>query len=379
MKIISLSVVLICTVLFAQAQGNLVQNPSFEDLTKKIKEGGSIDLAFPWESPTDAKADIFNTRSKSEDFGAPKNLYGDADPKTGDGYAGLLMSVYKDAEPRSYLQMKLTAGLEEGKVYCVKMSVMLAMLSKYASNNIGMYLTDKPINSEALAEGAITPQILHSQNRVFSEMFDWEDICKTYIAKGGEKYLVIGNFAGPGETTEEKVKKPKGAVGQQARGAYYYIDDVSVMNMAGVDDCDCEKDASGSSLQVKYSKEVSSDMQVDVSEEIQMTRIYFEEGSVVISDKAMVDVKKIASLLEENPGYKVKIVGHTDPVEEVKVTGDVSLMRAEIVRDALVENGAYEKKILIVGVQDFEPATKDASPAGQAQNRRVEFQVISTE
>lgn len=361
------------------AQGNLVQNPSFEETTKKIKEEGSIELAFPWESPTDTKADIFNPRSKGEDWGVPINKYGDAQPKSGEGYAGVLFHSYKDAEPRSYLQMKLTAGLEEEKVYCVKMSVMLAMLSKYASNNIGMYLSDKPINTEAIAEGAITPQIIHSQNKIFDEMFDWTDICKTYIAKGGEKYLIIGNFSGPGETQEEKIKKPKGVIGQQARGAYYYVDDVSVMNMAGVDECDCEKDASGKSLQVKYSKEVSSDLEVDVSEDIEMTRIYFEETKSDISENAMKDIVRLAAMLEEHPSYKVKITGHTDPVEEVKVTGDVSLQRAEKVRDALIEHGAYEKKLLVVGVQDFDPATEDASAAGQAQNRRVQFEVISTE
>ncbi|MEX2595436.1 MAG: OmpA family protein, partial [Salibacteraceae bacterium] len=168
-------------------------------------------------------------------------------------------------------------------------------------------------------------------------------------------------------------------IGQQVRGAYYYIDDVSVINMAGLDECKCELDASGSALQVVYSKEVSSDMEVDVTEDIEMTRIYFDAMSSAINEKAMKDVKKVASMLENNPSYKIKITGHTDPIEEVKVTGDVSLQRAEAVRDALIENGAYEKKLLVVGVQDFEPSTDDASVSGQAQNRRVVFEVISTE
>jgi OOP family OmpA-OmpF porin len=361
----------------AFSQGNLVQNGSFESVSKKIKDQGSIDLAFPWVSPTETKADLFNPKAKGEDWGVPLNLYGDADPKDGEGYAGIVMYSYKDAEPRTYLEMKLSSGMEEGKVYCVKMSVMLALLSKYACNNIGLYLSEKPMDLEALEAGAITPQIIHSQNKVFTEQFDWEDICHTYIANGGEKYLTIGNFAPSSETQEEKVKKPKGVIGTQARTGYYYIDDVSVKNMAGVDACDCEVDASGSSLQVKYSKEVSSDMELDVTEDIQMTRIYFDEGSSVIKDDAKADMQKVATLLKEHPKYKVKITGHTDPVEEVKVTGDVSLQRAQTVKDQLVKLGAYENKLLVVGVQDFDPATEDASIAGQAQNRRVVFEVIS--
>ncbi len=361
----------------AFSQGNLVQNGSFESVSKKIKEAGSITYAYPWTSATDNKPDLFNPRSKGEDWGVPMNLYGDAEPKDGNGYAGVNMYSYKDAEPRTYLQIKLSSTLEEEKVYCVKMSVMLGLLSKYACNNLGMYLSDKPMDIEALDADAITPQIIHSQNKVFSEQFDWEDICHTFIANGGERYLTIGNFAPTSETEEEKIRKPKGIIGTQSRNAYYYIDDVSVMNMAGVESCDCEVDASGSSLQVKYSKEVSSDMELDVTEDIEMSRIYFDEGSAAIKEDAIIDMQKVATLLNEHPKYKVKITGHTDPIEEVKVTGDVSLQRAQNVKNELVKLGAYENKLLIVGVQDFDPATEDASVAGQAQNRRVVFEVIS--
>jgi len=373
-KLLTLGGILASSLLLAQ--GNLVQNGSFESVSKKIKEAGGITYAYPWTSATDNKADLFSTRSKGEDWGTPKNKYGDADPKDGSSYAGVVIYSYKDAEPRTYLQTKLTETLEEEKVYCVKMGVMLGMLSKYASNNIGIYVSDKPVDAEALEANAITPQIMHSQNKVFDEQFEWTDICQTYIAKGGEKYITIGNFGATAETVAEKVKKPKGITGTQARTAYYYIDDVSVMNMAGVESCDCEVDASGSALQVKYSKDVSTDMEVDVTEDIEMSRIYFKEMSSELSEEALITVTKVAELLKAHPSYKVQITGHTDPVEEVKVTGDVSLNRATVVRDKLVELGAYDKKLQIQGVQDFDPATSDASTAGQAQNRRVVFKVV---
>ncbi len=363
----------------AMAQGNLVPNYGFEDPEKKIKEAGSIELADPWESLTDNKPDLFNPKSKGEEWGVPLNMYGEADPHGGEGYAGVVMYSYKDTDPRSYLQVKLYSPLEEEKVYCVKMHVMLAMLSKYASNNLGIYISEKPVDEEALEAYAITPQIQHSQNRVFEEQFAWEEICQSFIAKGGERYVTIGNFAPTEETQYEKIKKPRGVTGQQTRTAYYYIDDVSVINMAGLDQCDCEVDASGSALKVQYSKEVSSDMEMDVTQDIEMSRVYFEEMSSEIDEDNMAAVKKVAKLLQEHPKYKVKITGHTDPVEEAKVTGDVSAQRAQAVKDKLVELGAYPNKILTVGVQDFDPATTDVTPAGQAQNRRVVFEVISKE
>lgn len=267
--------------------------------------------------------------------------------------------------------------MEAEKVYCVKMHVMLSMLSKYSANNIGIYISKKPLTPEEIESGELEPQVIHSKNKIFDEQFDWTPICQTYIAEGGEQYITIGNFAKEDETLNEKMKKPKGITGMQARGAYYYIDEVSVENMAGVAECDCELDAAGKALNVVYSVETSSEMEMDVSEEIERTRIYFDDGSDLVSELAMADIEKIAEMLKEHPKYKVKITGHTDPVEEAKITGDVSLGRANAVKDALVELGVPENKLLVVGVQDFEPITSDVTSAGQAQNRRVMFKVIS--
>lgn len=374
------SIVIIAAVMisiYGFGQGNMIQNGSFESLSKKIKEGGMIESATGWTSPTENKADVFSSSAKSDDYKTPTNIYGDTDPLEGENYAGIMIYSYKDEAPRQYLQAKLTEKMVEEKVYCVKMNVMLSMLSKYSSNNIGIYISAKPLTLEEIQAQNIQPQIIHSQNRIFDEQFDWEAICQTYIADGGEEYITIGNFGTADATQNEKVKKPKGFTGMQARGAYYFVDDVSVMNMAGVQECDCELDAGGKSLNVVYSVETSTDMEVDVSTDIERTRVYFDDRSDLISELAMADLQKIADLLKEHPKYKVKIVGHTDPVEEAKATGNISLNRANAVKKALVDNGVSESKLLVVGVQDFEPITKDATSAGQAQNRRVMFTVIS--
>lgn len=376
-KQLSLFISCLCVATLSMAQGNLVENDSFEELDKKVKDGGMIELAEGWSSPTDAKADVFSENAKSDEFAVPKNKYGDADPMKGANYAGIMIYSYKGESPRQYLQAKFKYRMEAEKVYCVKMHVMLSMLSKYSANNIGIYISKKPLTPEEIESGELEPQVIHSKNKIFDEQFDWTPICQTYIAEGGEQYITIGNFAKEDETLNEKMKKPKGITGMQARGAYYYIDEVSVENMAGVAECDCELDAAGKALNVVYSVETSSEMEMDVSEEIERTRIYFDDGSDLVSELAMADIEKIAEMLKEHPKYKVKITGHTDPVEEAKITGDVSLGRANAVKDALVELGVPENKLLVVGVQDFEPITSDVTSAGQAQNRRVMFKVIS--
>lgn len=358
------------------AQGNIVENYGFEDVEKKIKGAGSIELAEGWLS-LGAPADLFNRAAKDENYKVPINLYGDAEPNSGDGYAGIVSFSAKDAEPRTYLQTELRFPMQEGKAYCVKMHIMLSMLAKYAANNIGIYISEKPLTLEEIAEGTVQPQIIHTQNPIWNEQFEWTAICGNYISQGKERYITIGNFAKTADTQNEKVKRPKGTTGQQTRStAYYYIDDVSVINMAGLEECDCEKAPDGNSMQVKYSTNVSTEAELDPKSEIELTKIYFEELNSVISERAMVDVEKIAALIKENPELKIIIKGHTDPIEQAKATGDVSLLRAQTIKEKLVELGANPNKLQVQGMKDFDAATKDVSITGQAQNRRVVFDIL---
>jgi outer membrane protein OmpA-like peptidoglycan-associated protein len=359
------------------AQRNHVENPDFEFLEKKIKGAGGLEHAFGWSAVGPNYADIFNAKAKDEAYQVPLNVYGDAEPLSGETYAGFVTYSAKDAEPRTFLQNELKYTLEEGKVYCVKMNIMLSMLTKYASNNIGIYISQKPLKMEEIESGEIQPQIIHSQNQIWTEQFEWSAICGSFIAEGKERYITIGNFGSTAETQIEKIKRPRGVTGQQTRStAYYYIDDVSVINMAGLDDCDCEKAPDGNSMQVKYSKEVSTDADIDGPEQIEMTKVYFEEMSSDISSRAMVDVEKVAAMIKNNPDLKIQIKGHTDPVEQAKSSGDISLLRAQTIKEKLVELGVNTNKLQVLGMKDFDPATDDTSVTGQAQNRRVVFDIL---
>ena len=58
-------------------------------------------------------------------------------------------------------------------------------------------------------------------------MYNWDEVCAEYTAKGGEKFITIGNFTSDGDTKFEKNRKSKEYRDQKIQ-AYYYIDDISV-------------------------------------------------------------------------------------------------------------------------------------------------------
>lgn len=102
--------------------------------------------------------------------------------------------------------------------------------------------------------------------------------------------------------------------------------------------------------------------------------ILFDVNSANIKPESYGTLKEIATVLKENPDLKVKIVGHTDSDGNDASNLDLSKRRAASVKAALAsEFGIDESRMQTDGKGEAEPMDKNATPAGKANNRRVEF------
>ncbi|GMQ27659.1 OmpA family protein [Algoriphagus confluentis] len=102
--------------------------------------------------------------------------------------------------------------------------------------------------------------------------------------------------------------------------------------------------------------------------------IVFDSGSASIKPESFGVLKEIATVLKENPSVKVHIIGHTDSDGDVHLNLTLSQKRAEAVKAAL--SGQFELdegRMSTEGKGESEPISDNGSPAGKAQNRRVEF------
>src|SRR5437868_13152835 len=72
--------------------------------------------------------------------------------------------------------------------------------------------------------------------------------------------------------------------------------------------------------------------------------INFEYNSSVLVD-GFPSLLRLAELLEKNPGYKVKIEGHTDVIGGTQLNDRLGLARANTVRDFLVKYNARPSQI----------------------------------
>jgi OOP family OmpA-OmpF porin len=132
---------------------------------------------------------------------------------------------YKDY--RNYIEAKLTDSLLPGISYYVTFFVSLADSSDFACSDIGAYISDSAIkfNSFGLVESKLIPQVNNDPiKQPLIDTMNWMKVSGSFIAKGGEKYILIGNFK-KDSLSNIKYLKQRG-VGYTA--AYYYIDDVFV-------------------------------------------------------------------------------------------------------------------------------------------------------
>jgi outer membrane protein OmpA-like peptidoglycan-associated protein len=374
----------------AAAPQGIITNGNFDDFeTKELKAVGQIAIAKPWMSPNEGSADLFSKDVKNVKLKAPANEHGIQDPASGSSYAGFRAYSKDPKKTRTYLQIKLNQKLVKGQQYCVRYSLSLADLSKFAVNNVGVYLSDKKMQFSNTNAIMVEPQITIAENVAINITDSWENICGTYTAVGGEEYIVIGGFGAEDKMKVEKMKKSTDADKKmKAAGitsttvtndAYYYIDNVDIVPIEAKSQCDCAK-KSKPQAQFIYSSSVARATGAKPADIINSTVVYFAGLSEFIPGQFDSNIEEIAALLKSNPTLNIELVGHSDmdEIAEAKVDEEVANMaekRANSVKEALVGYGINAARINVSFVDDAQPASTFNSPSGHAQNRRVVFKV----
>ncbi len=394
---ITLLLLFLAFVAFAQEDSyNLVPNPSFEKIDKKVKGPGEIERAQPWVSVTGTMVDLYHNKAKDRSFGVPDNAYGKEDAKTGDAYAGVNFFGFRGRVPRSYLGTPLKEPLEAGKEYCLKFHVSLSDMSMYAVNNIGMHLSTEMEVQSADPILNFNPQLVPLPNKVYDQQFLWQEICDQYTARGGEQFLIIGNFRSDDETQQERMRLSREFSGQQQRDAYYFIDDVSVIPMDKVKkgDCNCNLLAGGrATVQEKsFSTEASkrsSAKQVyfinsDGSRASETTKketvaeaenwtledefIFFSTNKDVPNASEEKKLAKIVEYLNENPSVKIEAVGRSDKSE---TTSSIARKRAFRIQKMLIDLGIDSSRISYT----INESDQDVNKVDASLNQHVYFKI----
>ena len=101
--------------------------------------------------------------------------------------------------------------------------------------------------------------------------------------------------------------------------------------------------------------------------------VQFESGSAMITDDSFDILDRVILSLEAYPDVRLEIRGHTDSQGSAKHNEDLSLNRAEAVRQYFASQGIVESRMRAIGHGESGPIATNETPAGRAQNRRIEI------
>ncbi|MEM6822346.1 MAG: OmpA family protein [Verrucomicrobiota bacterium] len=101
--------------------------------------------------------------------------------------------------------------------------------------------------------------------------------------------------------------------------------------------------------------------------------IYFAFNKFLLTSDSKSTLKDLAAELKSHSEVDLEIAGHTDELGSVPYNDNLGLLRANAVKDFLVENGIRSETLHTVSFGEEELADDGGTSASRKLNRRVEF------
>ena len=243
-KTVSLICSITLSMAFCHAQSNIILNGSFEGVNgcpwvnNAINEG----FVFNISNPNSFTPDYFNTCYTMLGIpylvqGMPSNNRGYQFSKTGNAYIGIGL-WQENSIVSEYVQLRIKDSLKPNHHYAFECYLSRAEKFRYAVSNFGAFFSADSVSMPAADILPFVPQINNPTGNYFTDTLNWMPFTGTYLAQGGEKYLILGNFNAASENIDTLYQYYilNSANGYQQgtscfNWAYYYIDDVSLIDL----------------------------------------------------------------------------------------------------------------------------------------------------
>lgn len=148
-----------------------------------------------------------------------------------------------------------------------------------------------------------------------------------------------------------------------------------------------EKDKAVNDLRTRVNNALLNFKGSDLTVDVRNGKVYvslsekllFKTGSYAVDPKGKEALKKVASVLKEQPDITVTVEGHTDDVAFAKGAGcvtdnwELSALRATSIVKILVGEGAPPAKLTAAGRSEFVPIAMGKAAEDRQKNRRSEI------
>ncbi len=103
--------------------------------------------------------------------------------------------------------------------------------------------------------------------------------------------------------------------------------------------------------------------------------VVFDSGKSTFKPESYAILNNIVTVMGRYPEYSMSISGHTDNAGDAKVNQKLSEARSKACYDYLVSKGIAANRMSHTGFGETKPKGDNATAAGKAKNRRVEFEL----
>jgi len=106
-------------------------------------------------------------------------------------------------------------------------------------------------------------------------------------------------------------------------------------------------------------------------------QVHFARNRSRILPDSFEVLRQVAAVVKDTPSLHVRIEGHTDNVGKLDSNLKLSQDRADAVKEFLLKQNVPPVQLIAEGYGPTRPIASNASRAGKAANRRVEFRLIA--
>ena len=357
-------IALIISIHFYSFSQNLIPNSGFEEYLKcpnGFNTYGTV-LALPhWFSPTLGTPDYFNECSQSQS-GARINWAGRCDDYSGKGYVGIITFMMSPAY-REYLSVELIKPLDSGVTYSLQFSFRLSSHSQISSGQIGLAFTNQKIKVRHDKRLSQIPVLLAMpDSATVMKTGSWQTVSSDYVAKGGERYVTIGNFSNEDEVKVYRIKFGGNHEPMLQNASFYFIDDVIVQP------------------QVEFIPDIP--MAIEDSNPfgedslIVLKNVQFAYNDAGLNPISKVELNRLLEFLKANLSARIAIHGHTDDQGSGTYNRELSLKRARSVVNYLIQGGIDPERMSAFVFGKSIPLINSTDETSRSINRRVEVKLL---
>ncbi|MDO6388866.1 OmpA family protein [Pontibacter sp. BT731] len=365
----------------AMAQ-NLVRNPSLEQL-----KGGVIGFKAISGTP-----DIASIEAKVLQFPPYFNAYQSNTPSrqlANIEFGEVCLCQWFSFEASELTQVELARPLRKNQEYVVSLHTIKASTIEPPISEVTVHFVNRPLpairqvyglKDHPLTNAAIPYTSLRPATaEPLASRTNWIKVSGSYKAKGGERYLLIGNFLGANasalevmnpetEEVEEELKSSK------KKGTYYCYDNISVVLKP---EADGEGEAIPSAIPDAAPSMASvAEAPIAIGSTITLSDVNFATADHTIRPVAFPLLDSLAAFMALRAQVAVQIVGHTDDVGAEADNLALSQRRAAAVKAYLEDKGIAAYRISAKGLGEASPKKDNLTEENRALNRRVEIEIF---